>query len=326
VISGAFSLTRQAVQLDFLPRLTIRHTSERRAGQIYVPAINWGLCAAAVALVVGFQSSTHLASAYGIAVTGTMTTTTVLFFSLVHADRRWPAWLAVAGAAVFLTIEVAFFSATLTKVPTGGWVSLSVAVGVFAILSTWRKGNEIVTRNRAKEEGALRDFVEELRGMEPAVYRAPGTAVFLHADPETTPLALRANVDYNHVVHESVVIVSIRTLNVPRVAPAERLTIDDLGYRDDGITLVGASFGYVEPQNVPRALTSGAKEGIERRIDVQRASYFISRVTIVRTRARTMRQWRKRLFTSLWRNQADPTGYFGLPDERTVTMGSLIEL
>jgi KUP system potassium uptake protein len=326
VISGAFSLTRQAVQLGFLPRLTIRHTSARRAGQVYAPAVNWALCAAAVALVVGFGHSTHLASAYGIAVTGTMAITTLLFFVLARAARRWPLWLVLAGAAVFLSVDLAFFSATVTKVPTGGWVSLSVAFATFAVLTTWRRGSGIVTRNRTREEGPLRDFVGELRGMRPPVHRAPGTAVFLHADPETTPLALRANVEHNPVVHQSVVIVSIRSTDVPRVPSAERLEIDDLGYRDDGIVLIGARFGFFEQPNLPRTLSAAARHGLERRIDVPRASYFVSRAAVVATGARTMHPWRKRLFVALWRNQADPIAYFELPEERTVTMGSVIEL
>jgi KUP system potassium uptake protein len=326
VISGAFSLTKQAVQLGFLPRLNIRHTSARQAGRVYVPAVNWALCTAAVALVVGFQSSTHLASAYGIAVVGTMAITTALFFFVVHDLWHRPLWLVLTGAGVFLTIELTFFSATMTKVPSGGWVSVSVAVGVFTILSTWRKGYEIVTRNRNREEGPLSEFVEKVRAMKPPMHRAPGTAVFLHANPETTPLALRANLEHNHVVHRSVIILSLKTGTVPRVRAAERLVIDDLGYRDDGIIRVEASYGFLDRQNVPRTLASAARRGLERSVDVQGASYFLSRTTIVRSRARTMRPWRKRLFIVLWRNSVDPAVYFGLPEERTVTMGSSIEI
>jgi KUP system potassium uptake protein len=327
VISGAFSITKQAVQLGFLPRMTIRHTSERQPGRVYAPAVNWSLCAAAVALIVGFQSSTHLTSAYGIAVTGTMAITTALFFYVVHALWHRPLWLVLTGAAVFLSIELTFFSATVTKVATGGWVSLVVAFAVFAILSTWRKGREITTRIRTREEGPLREFVEELRAKKPPVHRSPGTAVFLHANPETTPLALRANVEHNYVVHQSVVIVSLKTLNIPRVSVAERLVVDDVGYRDDGIILVEAKFGYLDHENVPRTLALAAEQGVERVIDLQGASYFLSRDTIMwTTGTRTMRRWRKRLFLALWRNQVDPSGYFGLPDERTVTMGSVIEL
>jgi KUP system potassium uptake protein len=327
VISGTFSLTHQAVQLGFLPRMTVRHTSSRAPGRVYVPAVNWALCAAVAALVVGFQSSSNLAAAYGIAVTGTMAITTILFFFVVRAGWRKPLWLVVAGAAAFLTIDLALFSASLTKVPHGGWVPLATGLAVLTILSTWRKGHEIVTANRTREEGPLRGFVEEVHALRPPVHRAPGTGVFLHADPETTPLALRANVEHNHVLHRSVLIVSIRSMDTPRVDPAERLAVDDLGYRDDGITLVTARLGYRDPHNLPRVLAAlAAADGAERGGDVEHASYFVSRITIVATDAPGMRRWRKALFIVMWRNQADPTAYFELPDERTVTMGSLIEL
>jgi KUP system potassium uptake protein len=306
--------------------MTIRHTSSRAAGQVYVPAVNWALCAAVAALVVGFGSSSHLAAAYGVAVTGTMAITTILFFYVVRERWRKPLWLVVAGAAVFVTIDLTLFSASLTKVPHGGWVAVTTGLAMLTILATWRQGHQIVIANRVREEGPLRAFVEEVRALRPPVHRAPRTAVFLHGDPDTTPLALRANVEHNHVLHQSVFIVSIRSLDVPRVDPAERVMVDDLGYRDDGITLVTAQFGYRDPHDLPRTLAQAAGHGAERKADLERASYFVSRITIVRTDAPGMRRWRKSLFILMWRNQADPTAYFDLPDERTVTMGSLIEL
>jgi KUP system potassium uptake protein len=326
VISGTFSLTHQAVQLGFLPRMTIRHTSSRAPGRVYVPAVNWALCAAVAALIVGFGSSSALAAAYGIAVTGTMAITTILFFFVVRTRWSKPLWLVVAGAAAFVTIDLTLFSASLTKVPHGGWVPLTTGLAVLTILTTWRKGHAIVIANRTREEGPLRAFVDEVRAIRPPLDRAPGTAVFLHADPDTTPLALRANVEHNHVLHRSVFIVSIRSVDVPRVDPAHRVVIDDLGYRDDGVTLVTARFGYREPQDLPRTLAQAVGQGAERASEVERASYFVSRITVVPTGAPGMRRWRKSLFVLMWRNQADATAYFKLPDERTVTMGSLIEL
>jgi KUP system potassium uptake protein len=326
VISGAFSISHQATQLGFLPRLTIRHTSPHEAGQVYAPAINWLLYAAVAALVIGFGSSVRLAGAYGIAVTGTMITTTILFLWLVRTRWKKSPWITLGGAALFLTVDLTLFSASLTKVAHGGWIPLSIAAAVFTILTTWDKGREIVTRNRIEQEGPLRGFVEELHAMEPSPHRAPGTAVFLNARPDTTPLALRANVEHNHVIHSSVIIVTIETLNVPHIAPADRLEIDDLGYRNDGITHVTARYGFHDRQNVPRALASAEKHGLERASDLQRCSYFVSRIAIVVTGSRVMSPWRKKLFRALWRNQADPIEYFGLPDERTVTMGSPIEL
>jgi KUP system potassium uptake protein len=321
VISGAFSVTRQAVSLGFLPRLTIRHTSRREIGQVYVPAINWGIFAAVAALVVGFGSSTALANAYGIAVTGTLAIDTILFFFVVRVLWRRPLWVVVCGATLFLTVDLAFFSANLTKVLHGGWFPLTIAALVFVVLTTWRRGREIVTHNRREVEGPLRGFVDELRTLEPPVYRAPGTAVFLNARKEETPLAMRANVEHNNTLHSSVVIISLETLNVPTVSGEDRVTIDDLGYRDDGISHVAARLGFQDDIDVPAILALAARRGLERHCDVTSASYFVSRMTLVRTDAPGMPRWRKRLFMAVARNAGDPVAYFGLPDERTVAMG-----
>jgi KUP system potassium uptake protein len=322
VISGAFSVTRQAVGLGFLPRLTIRHTSRREVGQVYVPAINWGIFVAVVALVVGFGSSTGLASAYGIAVTGTLAIDTLLFFFVVRVLWRKPLWVVLTGGALFLTVDVAFFSANLTKVLHGGWFPLTIALVVFVVLTTWHKGREIVTRNREEEEGPLRAFVDELRTMDPPVYRAPGTAVFLNASRETTPLAMRANVEHNNTLHASVVVVTVETLRVPSVPQREQIDIDDLGYRDDGISLVVVRLGFQDDTNVPRILRLAAEHGLEGDCDVGTASYFVSRMTLVATDAPGMSRWRKKLFLAVARNSSNPVAYFGLPDDRTVAMGS----
>jgi KUP system potassium uptake protein len=325
VISGAFSVTRQAVQLGFLPRLTILHTSDEEVGQVYAPAINWGIFAAVVALVVGFGSSQKLAAAYGIAVTGTLAIDTLLFFVVVRYLWRRPLGLAIAGAALFLTVDLTFFAANLTKVLHGGWFPLSIALVVFVVLTTWQRGREIITRNRTEEEGPLRDFVEEVRALDPPAYRPPRTGVFLNANIETTPLALRANLEHNHVVHACVVILSVETLRVPHVAESERVSIDDLGYRDDGITHVTARFGFQDTIDVPGTLRMAA-ERVEGAIQLDAATYFLSRITIVPTDAPGMRRWRKKLFVVVARNAANPVAYFGLPDERTVVIGSHIEL
>jgi KUP system potassium uptake protein len=326
VISGAFSITHQAVQLGFLPRLTVRHTSSERPGQIYVPSVNWILFAVVVVLVLGFRSSQHLSSAYGIAVTGTMAITTVLYLCVIRTLWKRPLWQAVVLGAVFLTVDLALFSASLTKIEHGGWFPLLAALLVFAILRTWQRGREILVRNRAEQEGPLDAFVEELRGAEPPVARVPGTAVFLNADRATTPLALRANLEYNHVLHRSVLILSLRSLNVPHVDPDERVTVDDLGYSDDGITHLTARYGFRDQHDLPGTLALAAGRGLERGIDVSNASYFVTRISIVRTRAPGMARWRKRLFIALARNQADPTNYLGVPERRTVTMGSIVEM
>jgi KUP system potassium uptake protein len=326
VISGAFSVTRQAVQLGFLPRLTIRHTSAREIGQVYVPAVNWFLLGAVVLLVLGFGSSTGLASAYGIAVTGTITVDTLLFLVVVRVLWRKPGWLVALGAAVFFTVDLAFLGANLTKVTHGGWFPLMVGAAVFTVLSTWKRGSGEVHAERIREEGSLRSFVGELREMQPPAVRVPGTAVYLNARRETTPLALRAGVEHTGALHEAVVIVSIETLKAPFVPEAERLVIDDLGYADDGIVHLTARFGFQDTPDVPRLLALAEQTGLECDVDVPGAVYFLSQISIVPTPAPGMAGWRKRLFVAMSRNAASPVDYFRLPRERTVTLGSQIEL
>src|SRR3954471_219375 len=332
VISGAFSVTRQAVQLGFLPRLTILHTSRHEVGQVYVPAVNWGIFVAVVALVVGFGSAEHLASAYGllasaygIAVTGTLAIDTVLFFVVVRMLWHKPLWLVILGAGAFLTVDLTFFAANLPKVLHGGWFPLLIALVIFVVLTTWQRGREIVTRNRTEQEGPLRAFVEEVHKMDPPPARAPRTGVFLNANLETTPLALRANLEHNGTLHENSVIVSVQTQRVPHIPDGERVTLDDLGYRDDGLTHLTVRYGFQDTIDVPGALR-GCAEKIETDVDLENVSYFVSRISIVQTDAPGMARWRKMLFKTIARNAADPVPYFGLPDDQTVVMGSHIEL
>ena len=326
VISGAFSVTRQAVQLGFLPRLTIRHTSREEVGQVYAPGINWGIFVAVVALVVGFGSSQKLASAYGIAVTGTLAIDTILFFVVVRYLWRRPLWLVLAGSGLFLTVDLTFFAANLTKVLHGGWFPLSIALVVFVVLTTWQHGREIVTRNRTEEEGPLQMFVDEVRAMDPPINRPPRTGVFLNANRETTPLALRENLEHNLVVHACVVIISVETLRVPHVAESERVSVDDLGYRDDGITHITGRFGFQDKMDVPALLRQAAKRGIEGDPQFENPSYFVSRISIIASDRPGMATWRKKLFLAISRNAANPVEVFHLPDDRTVVMGSHIEL
>lgn len=326
VISGAFSVTRQAVQLGFLPRLTIRHTSAKEIGQVYVPGVNWFLLAAVVALVLGFGSSTALASAYGIAVTGTITVDTLLFLVVVRMLWRKPRWLVALAALVFFTVDLAFLGANLTKVAHGGWFPLTVGAAVFTVLSTWKRGSAQVHAERVKEEGSLRSFVEELRAMAPPAVRVPGTAVYLNARRETTPLAMRSGVEHTGALHEAVVIISIETTRAPYVPESERLVVDELGYADDGITHITARYGFQDSPDVPHLLALAAATGLECEVDVEHAVYFLSQVTVTPTDAPGMARWRKRLFVAMSRNAASPVDYFRLPGERTVTLGSAIEL
>jgi KUP system potassium uptake protein len=326
VISGAFSVTRQAIRLGFLPRLTVRHTSEQEIGQVYVPAVNWALLAAVIALVLGFGSSTRLASAYGVAVTGTFVITTMLFLMVARSLWNWPAWKAWLAGAIFLSAEIVFFTANLTKIVHGGWLPLAIAAGVSTILLTWQRGRVIVTANRTAEEGPLQLFIDALHDASPPVPRVPGTAVFPNPSIDTTPLALRANVEHNYVLHESVVIVSARPVGVPHVPESERVSIDDLGYTDDGIAHVTARFGFQDEPDLPQTLRLAQAKGLECELDLDHASYFLSRITIRPSDSPGLSRWRKALFVLLARNAANPAEYFGLPLERTITMGSTIKL
>jgi KUP system potassium uptake protein len=326
VISGAFSVTHQAIRLGFLPRLTIRHTSAVTAGQVYAPVVNWVLFAAVVGLVVGFGSSSALGSAYGIAVTGTITVDTVLFLVVARALWKRPLSIVLAGAALFLTADIAFLGANIPKVPHGGWFPLGVGVVMFVILNTWRRGRDSAVASRVEEEGPLQAFVDDLRAMDPPAARVPGTGVYLNSRRETTPLALRAGAEQIRAIHEAVVIISIETTNAPNVPEHERLVIDELGYHDDGISHLTARFGFQDVPDVPRTLALAGEAGLETEIDVEGAFYFVSEIEVVPTGAPGMAAWRKRLFSAMFRNSASPVEYFKLPQERTVMMSSRIEL
>jgi KUP system potassium uptake protein len=326
VISGAFSVTLQAAQIGYLPRLRIDHTSEQQAGQIYVPWINWALCVAVLALVFTFRTSTALAYAYGVAVTGTITITTLLFFYIARQRWRWPLWRVIPIAALLLTVDGLFFAANLTKLPHGAWLPLAIGILVFTVLTTWQKGRQMVTRQRARDEGSLRDFIDKLHAKRPPLQRVPGTSIFLNRGKETAPLAMRANVEHNHVLHEHVVILAIQTLPVPHVAAADRLDVDDLGYRDDRILHVTARFGYMDAPSVPSLLPLISKDAWEGPLSAGDISYFLSTIEIRRGNTPGMSRWRKRLFVATARLTADAAEYFQLPRERTVIMGSRIEL
>ncbi|MFD2416354.1 potassium transporter Kup [Amycolatopsis pigmentata] len=326
VISGAYSVASQAAQLGYLPRLRIAHTSESTRGQIYVPWINWLLMVSVLTLVFAFRSSSALAFAYGVAVTGTITITTLLFFRV--ARRKWdtPRWLIAVGATVLLAVDLLFFAANVTKLVHGAWLPLLIGLTAFTIMTTWQRGRAIVTAERERHEGSLREFVEELRKKSSAMWRIPGTAVFLNRGQKTAPLALRANVEHNHARHEHIVILSIQTEPVPRVPAGERVSVDDLGYRDDGITYVEARFGYMETPDVPGALAGLAPDATEGPLELTDASYFLSKIELRRGDEPTMAEWRKRLFIATSYITADAAEYFRLPRERTVIMGSRIEI
>ena len=325
VISGAFSVTRQAIQLGFLPPLTVRQTSQHEGGQVYLPAVNAVLFIGVLVIALAFQTSARLATAYGVAVTGALLIDTVLLLVVARAAWHWhPALVALAGV-VFGGVELAFFSGNLVKVFHGGWLPLLVATTVFTVMTTWQAGRRLVVAARIAAEGPLRDFVEELH--EHPVPRTPGTAVFPHPTKDTTPLALRANVRHNGVLHERVVIVSARAVTKPIVAPEHRLRIDDLGYSNDGIFHITLNYGFSESPNIVTALVQARAEGLlEVDLDPQTASYFVSRASLRATAKPGMSRWRKMLFIGLAHNAINPADYFGLPSDRTVVMGTHIDV
>jgi KUP system potassium uptake protein len=325
-ITGSYSVARQAVQLGFMPRLNIRHTSSTE-GQIYVPLVNWFLAAGVIALVVYFQHSARLTEIYGVAVTGTFILNTVLFVAVSRSLWRTPRWRLAILAVLFLTVEVAFFSSNLAKIKHGAYLSLIVGLAIAFLMITWRKGRQIVTRNRLDREGPLDGFLDGLTNADPPIRRVPGTAIFLNPGKQTTPLALRAEVERIHALHDKVVIVSLDTVSIPNVDPADRFTVEHLGRGLFKVVYVTIRVGYQDSNNVPEALALARKRGLlERNLDLEHASYLLSRITITPTREPGMSLWRKHVFLALARNAASPIELFGLPADRTVAMGSQISV
>jgi KUP system potassium uptake protein len=325
VITGAFSLAHQATQLGYLPRLRVIHTSEREYGQVYVPLVNWLLMAAVLALVLAFQSSAKLGFAYGMAVTGTITITTILFFVIVRRRWRRPLWLALGGAGLFLAVELAFLGANLTKFVHGAWVPLAIGVILFTVMATWFRGRELVTAERVRVDGPLQAFVDGLQRMDPPVARTPGTGVFMNRGKETAPVSMRACVDHLHALKEHAVVLSLENVSTPRIKPADRLEIDDLRYRDDGIVFVRAKYGYAEHYDVPALVRQIAEAGAEGPVDPQDTSFYLSRVELKPGDQPGMSRWRKHLFVVTGLIAAEPADYFRLPRDRTITLGAEIE-
>ncbi|KPM56871.1 potassium transporter Kup [Frankia sp. CcI49] len=327
VITGAYSVASQAAELGYLPRLRIAHTSESTIGQIYIPWINWLLMVSVLTLVFAFRSSAALAYAFGMAVTGTITITTLMFFYVARLRWHTPRWLLGLGASVLLLVDLLFVAANLTKLVHGAWLPLLIALTAFTVMTTWQRGRQIVTAERHRREGSLRDFVEELHATTSPTAQVPGTAVFLNRGKQTAPLALRANVEHNHVRHDLVLIMSVETLPVPRVPVNERIAVDDLGYADDGISHITARFGYMDQPDVLGALRALDPATIEgQRLNLGQASYFLSKIELRVGDAPSMARWRKRLFIATSYITADAAEHFGLPRDRTVIMGAHIEI
>ena len=319
LISGTFSLTRQAIQLGYSPRLDIEHTSSHEMGQVYVPQVNWALMISTIAIVIGFGSSTALAAAYGIAVTLTMVITAVLLHVVATERWRWPRPLAFLVTGIFLTVDVAFFGANALKIAHGGWLPLVIGALLFTLMTTWKTGRQIVAQRLTARAESLEAFIGRLAERPPA--RVPGAAVFMTAQPRGTPPALAHNLHYNKVMHEHVITLLVTTLPVPHVAEEDRITVRELGY---GISDVVVRYGFMEDPNVPEALAVARERGLQ--LHESDVTYFLGRETLIVTKAPGMAMWRERLFVLMARNAVRATGFFRLPPERVVELGVQVEM
>ncbi len=319
IISGAFSLTRQAIQLGYSPRMKIEHTSAEEIGQVYMPAVNWALMTVTISLVVAFKRSTNLAAAYGVAVTTTMVITTLLAF--VVARRLW-GWSRLAAGAVtvfFLVPDLAFFAANMLKVDQGGWFPLAVAAVIFTLMSTWSRGRTILADRLRTDQMPLADLVDILAAQE--LQRVDGTAVFLSGSLDTTPTALLHHIKHNKVLHEQVLVVTVANEDRPWVPRSERVEASELAA---GIYRVVAHYGFMQSPDVPAVLRMCAEHGLE--VDPQEASYYLGRETLVPSRWTGLSAWRAKLFAFMSRNALAPTSFFGIPHNRAIELGAEVEL
>ena len=319
VISGTFSVSRQALQLGYIPRVQVQHTSESEQGQIYLPGVNWWLMVAVMALVVGFGSSSNLAAAYGIAVTGDMVITTLLAVMVFHGLWGW-SWLrALALGAVFLTVDLAFFGANILKIPAGGWFPLLVGVVIFTLMLTWKRGRELLLKRLRDEAMELRPFVEAMGSHPPS--RVPGTAIFMTPNPNGVPHAMLHNLKHNKVLHEQVVLVTVKVGDVPHVTTSERIQVQELG---NGFYRVTVNYGFKDEPDLPRDLELCEAQGLL--LDMMDSSFFIGKETLIPRRHSEMAFWRERLFITMFRNADSVTNYFKLPPNRVVELGAQVAL
>ena len=320
-ITGTASLTRQAVQLGFLPRLNIVQTSARAYGQIYIPALNWFLLVMVLAATVGFGSSSNLAQAYGVALTGTMLVTTLLTFFVIRYAWRFALWLCVLATVFFFAIDAVFFASAMLKVPHGGWFPLLIGVGVFVIMATWRRGREVMFQRLNEASVPLEPFLKSLLKDPPN--RVPGTAIFLTATPDATPHALLHNLNHNKVLHERVVFLTVEIRDVPWVTFEERVTVQRMGH---GCWMVRLRFGFMNRPDVMRALEVCGALGLE--FEIMQTSFFLSRQQVVPATGgpSTMWRWRERLFAMMARNAGNISDYFNIPTNRVIELGTRVEI
>lgn len=319
VISGAFSLTRQAIQMGYLPRMKIVHTSEKEIGQIYVPKVNWILMVCVIGLVLGFRSSSQLAAAYGVAVTTTMAITTVLFFAVARRRWVWSLWFLIPLTLGFLIVDLAFFGANISKIAHGAWFPLAIGAFIFTLMTTWRKGRQILQDKLLGGTPPIDELVREI-GQNPP-NRVEGKAIYLASTPLAVPPALLLNLEHNKVLHEQVAILNIATREVPRVDRENKVEVYPL---DHGLWGITAQYGFMEEPNVPYVLALAREQGLEFALD--EVVFFVGRESIVAHRRPEMSFWREAIFSFLSRNAMDATRFFKIPPEQVVEIGAQVEL
>ncbi|HEV2846763.1 MAG TPA: KUP/HAK/KT family potassium transporter, partial [Thermoanaerobaculia bacterium] len=309
----------QAVQLGYIPRLEIVHTSGQAIGQIYIPAVNWFLMFSACGLVLAFQKSTNLAAAYGVAVTTTMVITTILAYVIARRLWGWSPWVVAPVAVFFLVIEGSFFGANILKVWDGGWLPLTVGALVYTVMATWKKGRQILGERLAQDALPMEQFVANVQPDSPP--RVPGTAIFLSRDPRGTPTALLHNLKHNKVLHSKVIVLSLQTEEIPAVPADERIELQPLG--KEFYRLI-AHYGFMQDPGVPDVLAQLKKKGLE--LDLMSTTFFLSRETLIPSKKPGMAIWRERLFALMSRNAQRPTEFFRIPANRVVELGMQVRL
>ncbi|MBS4097532.1 MAG: potassium transporter Kup [Sulfuricella sp.] len=319
VISGAFSVTRQAMQLGFVPRAEVQHTSEREQGQIYLPGVNWGLMGAVMVLVLGFKSSNNLAAAYGIAVTGDMVITSILACIVVARVWGWGWPKAIALFSCFLVVELTFWFANVLKIPDGGWFPLAAGVVVFTLMTTWKRGRVLLNKRMEGDAIALEPFIESIALGSPT--RVAGTAVFMTPNPHGVPHALLHNLKHNKVLHERILLTTVSIRDIPYVQAEERVTVERLPYEFYRVAL---RYGFMESPDVPRDLELCAKYGVP--VDMMDTSFFVGRETLIPRIGSEMAFWREKLFINMFRNAGSATNFFNLPPNRVVELGTQVIL
>jgi KUP system potassium uptake protein len=318
VITGAFSLVRQGIHLGYLPRMQIQFTSETNTGQIFLPSVNTLLLVGVIALVLGFESSESLATAYGISVTGAMVVTTLMAFEFVRVKWKWPQTFAICILAPLLALELVFLGANLLKVHDGGWVPVSMAIIFTIVMWTWKRGTAILFEKTRRIDVPLETFIPMVeKKSDHAPVSVPGVAIFLTSDPETAPAALLHNIKHNHVLHEKNVVLTIITVNKPRVSLEERFKIEKVSER---FTLIELRFGFMQSHNVSQALAYLRKTGFK--FDIMSTSFYLGRRKLVPDAASGMPMWQDRLFIAMANTATDPSDYFHLPANRVVELGS----